>query len=284
MKLLLALMGFLSAVALCSVLHIASSMFIPLVIAWFILQMLRPVVKIARTLRFNAWWSVALVFAVLTMIGLAGFKFIAAQVVEFGHVYSEYSDKLIEWAVHVMEVLSVPPEAVKNFDWFDILKSNARDISSLIIALSSKFVLTFVFLMFMMIEAPYLDDKINRAFGKNSERVRKILSTISEQVSRYLSTLTLISFATGVCAWLVLMIFGVHLAAGWGVLTFLLNFIPTVGSIIATIPPVVMAVIQFSPGLFRPLLVLLSLTAIQVTIGNIITPKVVGDRLGVSPV
>ena len=79
-------------------------------------------------------------------------------------------------------------------------------------------------------------------------------------------------------------LFDVQLAAGWGVLTFLLNFIPTVGSIIATIPPVVMAIIQFSPGLFKPAMVLFSLAAIQITIGNIITPKVVGDRLGVSPV
>ncbi|MBQ3403507.1 MAG: AI-2E family transporter [Synergistaceae bacterium] len=284
MKMLLGLMGFLSAVVLCSVLHIASSVFIPLVIAWFILQMLRPVTVIGRTLHLNAWLNVILVFAILACVGLAGFKFITAQVVEFGHVYNEYSEKLIEWAVHVLQVLSVPPEAVKNFDWFAILRENARNISSLIIALSSKFVMTFVFLMFMMVEAPYLDDKINKAFGKNSVRVRKILSSISEQVSQYLGTLALISLATGVCAWLVLMALGVHLAAGWGVLTFLLNFIPTVGSIIATIPPVVMAVIQFSPGLFKPFLVLVSLTAIQVTIGNIITPKVVGDRLGVSPV
>ena len=65
---------------------------------------------------------------------------------------------------------------------------------------------------------------------------------------------------------------------------FLLNFIPTVGSIIATIPPVLMAILQFSPGLFKPLVVLISLTAIQITIGNVITPKVVGDRLGLSPV
>ena len=281
---LLGLMGFLSAVVLCSVLHIASSVFIPLVIAWFILQMLRPVTVIGRTLHLNAWLNVILVFAILACVGLAGFKFITAQVVEFGHVYNEYSEKLIEWAVHVLQVLSVPPEAVKNFDWFAILRENARNISSLIIALSSKFVMTFVFLMFMMVEAPYLDDKINKAFGKNSVRVRKILSSISEQVSQYLGTLALISLATGVCAWLVLMALGVHLAAGWGVLTFLLNCIPTVGSIIATIPPVVMAVIQFSPGLFKPFLVLVSLTAIQVTIGNIITPKVVGDRLGVSPV
>lgn len=284
MKMLLALIGFLSAVTLCSVLNVASNVFIPMVIAWFILQMLRPVVKIARTLKFNAWLSVILVFAVLTIIGLAGFKFVAAQVVEFAHVYSEYSEKLIDWSVHVMQTLSVPPEAVKNFDWFAILRSNASNISSLIIALSSKFVMTFVFLMFMMLEAPFLDDKINKAFGKNSERVRKILSTISEQVSQYLGTLTLISFATGVCAWLVLTVLDVRLAAGWGVLTFLLNFIPTVGSIIATIPPVVMAIIQFSPGLFRPFMVLISLAAIQLTIGNIITPKVMGDKLGVSPV
>ena len=284
MKLLLGLVVFLSSIALCSVLHIASSVFIPLVIAWFILQMLRPIVQIGKTLRLNAWLNVILVFSILTCIGLAGFKFLAAQVVEFGHVYALYSDKLIDWFANLMEVLSVPPETVKNFNWMGILKDNAKDISSLIIALSSKFVMTFVFLMFMLIEAPYLDDKIEKAFRHNAKRVKKILFTISEQVSRYLGTLALISFATGVCAWIVLTLLGVKLAAGWGVLTFLLNFIPTVGSIIATIPPVIMAVIQFSPGLFKPFLVLMSLTAIQVTIGNIITPKVVGDRLGVSPV
>ncbi|MBQ7543355.1 MAG: AI-2E family transporter [Synergistaceae bacterium] len=283
MKTLLGLLGFLSAVVLCSVLHIASSMFIPLVIAWFILQVLRPILKIGNRLSRNAWLNVFLVIAVLVIAGLIAFRFLAMQVVEFGQVYGLYSDKLTEWVVHVMEVLGVPTEAVRNIDWLGLLKENARNISSLIIALSTKFVLTFVFLMFMLVEAPFLDDKVNKAFGRNSDRVRKILKSISEQVSQYLGTLALISFATGVCAWIVLVILDVKLAAGWGVLTFLLNFIPTVGSIIATIPPVVMAIIQFSPGLFKPVLVLALLTIIQVTIGNIITPKVVGDRLGVSP-
>ena len=284
MKTLLGFLGFLSAVILCSVLHVASSVFIPLVIAWFILQMLRPVIKIGITLKLNAWLNVILVFSILAVVALAGFRFIAAQVVEFGQVYSLYSDKLTEWFVHFIEVMGVPAEAVKNFDWLGILRDNAKNISSLIITLSSKFVLTFVFLMFMLVEAPYMDEKVDKAFGRNSGRVRKILSSISEEVSQYLSTLTLISFVTGVCAWLVLTIFGVKLAAGWGVLTFLLNFIPTVGSIIATIPPVVMAIIQFSPGLFTPFMVLVSLTSIQLIIGNVITPKVMGDKLGVSPV
>ncbi len=284
MKMLLGLMGLLSAVTICFVLNIASSMFIPLVIAWFILQILRPVVQAGKILRFNTWLNIILVFSVLSIAGIIGFKFVAAQVIEFANVYAAYSDKLIEWFAKLLDVMSIPPEAVKNFDWFGILRSQASNISSLIITLSSKFVLTFVFLMFMMLEAPYLDEKIDAAFGRNAKRVKNILSSISEQVSQYLGTLALISLATGVCVWLVLMFLEVKLAAGWGVLTFLLNFIPTVGSIIATVPPVVMAIIQFSPGLFKPFIVLVSLTAIQVTIGNIITPKVVGDRLGVSPV
>jgi predicted PurR-regulated permease PerM len=96
--------------------------------------------------------------------------------------------------------------------------------------------------------------------------------------------MTLISMATGFLAWIALTVLGVELAAPWAVLTFVLNFIPTVGYIIATIPPVLMATFQFSPSYFRPIMVLLSLTAIQVSIGNVVTPKVVGDRLNLSPV
>ena len=277
-------MGFLSAIALCFVLHITSNVFIPLVIAWFILQILRPAIKIGERLKFRPLLNIILVFGILTGFGFAGFKFLAAQVIEFGNIYNLYSEKLSEWIINVMAVFGIPPESVANYDWLELLKSNARNISELVIALFSKTVMTLVFLMFMILEAPYMNAKIEQAFGHNANRVKNILNTISEQVSRYLGALTLISVATGVCAWIVLMILGVKLAAGWGVLTVLLNFIPTIGSIIATIPPVVMAIIQYSPSFFMPLLVLALLTAIQVTIGNIITPQVVGDRIGVSPV
>ena len=165
MKSLLGFLGFLSAVALCTVLHVASNMFIPLVIAWFILQVLRPVVKIGTRLNLNAWLNVILVFSIITIVGFAGFKFIASQAVEFANVYSLYSDKLSEWFERVMEVMGVPSEAVKNYDWLAVLRDNVRNISSLVFALTTKFVLTFVFLMFMMLEAPTLDEKVNKAFG-----------------------------------------------------------------------------------------------------------------------
>ena len=60
MKIMLGLMGFLSAIALCTVLHVASGVFIPLVVAWFILQILRPVIQLGRTFRPSPWLNVML--------------------------------------------------------------------------------------------------------------------------------------------------------------------------------------------------------------------------------
>ncbi len=284
MRTLPGMIGILLAIVLCFVLHVAGNVFIPLVIAWFILQVLRPAVQLGKKLKFPPLLNIILVFGILICAGILGFKFIASQVVEFGDVYISYSEKLFDWFKDVMQALSIPPEKLNGVNWLGLLRDNAKNISELVIALSSKFVMTLIFLMFMILEAPYLDQKIEKAFGHNANRVKNILDTISRQVSRYLGALTLISFVTGVFAWIILTILDVKLASGWGVLTFLLNFIPTVGSIIATIPPVVMAIIQYSPGLFRPFLVLALLTMTQLTIGNIITPKVMGDRLGVSPV
>ena len=284
MKVMVGLMGLLSALALCVVLNLASGVFIPLVIAWFILQVFRPVVQLGRKLRLPPLLNITLVFALLFCLGVIGVHFCTSQVVEFSRVYSRYAPQLGDRFNDFMTRLRVSPEMVDSFNWLAILRDNMRNISGLLIALSSKLVMTLVFLMFLLLEAPYTEEKVNKAFsGPSAARIRKILNTISEQISRYLGTLTLISLATGLCAWGVLTVMEVELATGWAVLTFLLNFIPTVGSIIATIPPVVMAGIQF-PSLFEPVAVLIALTAIQITIGNVITPKVVGDRLGVSPV
>lgn len=284
-KVLLALVGLLAAIAMCMVLTLASGVFIPLVIAWFMLQVFRPVIDLGRKIRLPQILNVILVFAVFFSLCYIGIYFCTSQIVEFNRAFTTYYSKLNDMTLDVMKALNIPPESIPRISWMDILGRYLRNISEVAFTLSSKFVLTLVFLMFMLLEAPFLNDKIDRAFsGRSATRIKKIMSTVSDQISRYLGTLTLISLATGACAWLALALIGVELAAGWGVLTFLLNYIPTVGSIIATIPPVLMAMLQFSPGYIKPLIVLAALGAIQITIGNVITPKVVGDRLGLSPV
>ena len=76
----------------------------------------------------------------------------------------------------------------------------------------------------------------------------------------------------------------IDFAATWGMLAFFLNFIPTLGSIIASIPPILVAMVQYYPVLSKPILVLITLLAIQQIMGNFLTPKVLGDRLDLSPV
>ncbi|MDR1731263.1 MAG: AI-2E family transporter [Synergistaceae bacterium] len=285
MKILLVLVSLLVAVAMGMVLTLASNVFIPLVIAWFMLQVFRPVISLGRRIKLPQILNVILVFAVFFGLCYIGIIFCTTQIVAFNRAFTEYYSKLNEMTLNMLKALQIPPDSIPRISWMDILGRYLRNISEVGLALSSKFVLTLVFLMFMLLEAPFLNSKIERAFsGSNATKIKNIMSSVSNQISRYLGTLTLISLATGACAWLALECIGVELAAGWGVLTFLLNFIPTVGSIIATIPPVLMAILQFSPGFFKPILVLLSLGAIQITIGNVITPKVVGDRLGLSPV
>jgi predicted PurR-regulated permease PerM len=284
-KVLLGLVALLCALAMCTILNLASGVFIPLVIAWFMLQVFRPIIDLGRTIKLPQFLNVILVFAVFFALCYVGISFCTRQIVEFNRTFNLYYSKLNEMTLDALQFLQIPPESVPRISWMNILGRYLRNISEIAFALSSKFVLTLVFLMFMLWEAPFLNNKIDRAFsGRNATKIKSIMTSVSDQISNYLGTLTLISLATGSCAWLALEILGVELAAGWGVLTFLLNFIPTVGSIVATIPPVLMAALQFSPGYIKPIATLLSLGAIQMTIGNVITPKVVGDRLGLSPV
>ena len=108
------------------------------------------------------------------------------------------------------------------------------------------------------------------------------MRSISSQIGKYLALQFFISLATGLCVWLALIILGVDFPVTWGALAFFLNFIPTVGSIAASIPPILVALVQF-PSFWPAVFTLIVLLVIQMTIGNIISPKIMGDRLHLSP-
>jgi predicted PurR-regulated permease PerM len=76
----------------------------------------------------------------------------------------------------------------------------------------------------------------------------------------------------------------VDFAITWGVLAFILNFIPTIGSIISSFPPILLALVQFHPAVGHAVAVALGLLAIQMVMGNFLSPKLMGDNLNLSPV
>jgi predicted PurR-regulated permease PerM len=103
----------------------------------------------------------------------------------------------------------------------------------------------------------------------------------SRKINRYLAIKTMTSLATGIIVAIVLGIMGVDFPMLWGLLAFLLNFIPTIGSIIAAVPPVLLAMVQFNQGMAVGVAVLY--TAVNMIIGNFLEPRFMGKGLGLSP-
>ena len=113
-------------------------------------------------------------------------------------------------------------------------------------------------------------------------RVEKTFKDITHKIQKYIAMKFLISLTTAILVGIVLWIFDVEFLLVWAVLTFFLNFIPNIGSIIAIILPTLMTLIQYE-SIGYTLLIGGILSLIQNLIGNIIEPKLMGDRLGLNP-
>ncbi len=124
--------------------------------------------------------------------------------------------------------------------------------------------------------------KVEKATNDRKKKIEKTFKDITEQIQRYLATKFLISLLTSVLIGLVLWIFNIDFLIVWAVLTFFLNFIPNIGSIIAIVLPTVMTLIQYE-SIGYTLLVAGIITIIQNLIGNILEPKILGNKLGLNP-
>ena len=112
--------------------------------------------------------------------------------------------------------------------------------------------------------------------------LRATMVSISEQVRRYFSTTLATSILTGVASTLWALATGLDLPIVWGLLNFLLNFIPVIGNMIGIVPPVLYAAVQFE-GIGMPLLVFAGFAALQIVISNVIYPVLQGRQLSLSP-
>lgn len=144
------------------------------------------------------------------------------------------------------------------------------------------FFLTAVFTLFALIEGWRFREKIVEAFGGDNPLLTS-LDAVATDVRAYVLTKTLISALTGLCVWLLLEAFGVEFAALWGLLAFPLNFIPTLGSIIASIPPVLVALVDSGMSGGGVVGVAFGLLAINGVIGSFLDPRYVGQAVKISP-
>ena len=279
-------LGLLAVIAVGAVLKIAQAVVIPLLIAWLLSYLLAPVVNfIVRRLRLPAVLAVAFVVLLLLLAAWGAGIVIQQRLLGFAKAFPEYQDRLAALFAHYGRLLDIPGFAFKEADWTAQIGPLVLKTSRFFITFISNAVLVLIFLVFMLLAKPYANDKLRAAFSpERAAAIIDITNTIGRQIGAYLGALFVISFVTGLCVWGALAWLGVEFAFTWGLLAFVLNFIPTIGSIVASIPPVLMALAQHAPELWPAVATALALFVIQQTLGNFIAPKVYGDRLNLSPV
>ncbi len=154
-----------------------------------------------------------------------------------------------------------------------------RDMLAQFGSLLTKGLLIYLTTVFILLETSILPGKIRNAMEKNTEAFDN-LASIAGDVKKYLALKTAISLVTGILVAVWLMFLGVKYAILWGLIAFLLNFVPSIGSIVAAVPPCALALVQL--GVFPAVLVIVGYLVVNITIGNIIEPRVMGQRMGLS--
>jgi AI-2 transport protein TqsA len=140
-----------------------------------------------------------------------------------------------------------------------------------------------IFLLFLIADKVSIPRRLALAFGERpGAHIMGVVESMSQAIGQYVAVKTLVSALAGILSWLVLSIFDVELATTWGILIFLLNFIPYLGSLIACTLPIVLSFLQFDEP-WKPIVIACLLVGIQQGIGAWIEPRIAGQRLDVSP-
>jgi predicted PurR-regulated permease PerM len=167
-----------------------------------------------------------------------------------------------------------------NFEFTSLIQPIFNGLSAV---LADGFMIT-LYCIFILLEESIFRKKIRLIFKNEKDFVRMngMLNEIDTLFTEYLSLKTMVSLLTGFLSYIVLLVLGVHSPILWAILIFLLNYIPSIGSLIATTFPAIFAMLQFG-DLSSGIWVLVSVGTIQLVVGNFIEPKIMGNSLNISP-
>lgn len=270
------------------VLKLAKPVLFPFFIAIFFSFILFPALDFLVRLKIPKGVAVLfIVLATFVIVYLLGSLFYFSGKA-FAADFPAYGQKMSTILASFLERLNIHSldwESFNLLDQLDVTKVGNMLLSTLgpFLTFLTNLFLILLFLVFILAGRGQTETKIARSFNREEgQKFIEIKTNIDKQIQRYLGIKTIISFITGLLATVVLLIFGVDFAIVWGFFTFILNYIPNVGSIIATALPLIIAFFQFD-SLWPVFWIFIILGGIQMTLGNFIEPRIMGHGLGLSP-
>jgi predicted PurR-regulated permease PerM len=228
--------------------------------------------------------AIAAIILVLLVVVFLLVVFVGRSVQSFSQQLPAYQERLSAIMASLLDYLSGLGVDLSKSPLTDFIspgkamRVTAQVLSGLTGLFTNMFFIMLTVIL-ILLEASVFPQKFQAAFP-DPEKIVSPFRTFMDKVNRYLVIKTLFSLATGICVWLWLEVLGVDFAPTWGMVAFFLNFIPNIGSIIAAIPAVLLALIQL--GLPSALLATLGYTVVNVVFGNFIEPRFLGRGLGMS--
>ena len=281
LRIVLGLAGFVLLVA---GFRAAAELILPILAALFLALLAIPPMRRLERHRVPSALAMAIVVTAATMVVLLVSIVIGRSITEFQDALPFYQDRLNEIFVDAVAWLSGrgveidTATIISRLDSGSIMRLVGNTASGLLAALSNV-VLVMLTMVFMLLEAQSLPGKIRAALG-NPDADLSGFSTAAQRVQKYLAIKAGMSMATGLLVGILCAAFGVDFPLLWALIAFLFNFVPNIGSIIAAVPAVLLTLIMYGPG--RALIVGLGYLAINMVLGNIIEPRLMGRRLGLS--
>lgn len=266
------------------------SLLIPFILAllfWFIGHSLKKTLDKVGFIRrkFPSWLKNILSATITIGVISFGFNLILDNIADLRASYPLYEANLTSVIESINErfdisLLEIAKRQFGNLNFGEIL----GDVFSSITDLLGNTFLIVIYLLFIVLEEANFTAKLEKIFPKKEDykSYMTILQEIGVSISDYLRLKAFVSLITGVLSFIALYFIGVEAPAFWAFLIFILNFIPTIGSLIGTVFPAVFSLLQF--GEVIPFFTVLAIVGlIQVLVGNVIEPRLMGSSMNISP-
>jgi len=262
----------------------AKVIIVPFLLAAFISISSSPLLFWLKKRKVPTWLALLIV-----MCGILAFLMLIAGLV--GSSVNDFSNKLPVYEARLKEQTNVVLDWLERLD-VDVARLelnkifNSAAVMKLVATLLNELggvlkngFLILLTVIFMLLEASSVPDKLRNIFHDPEASLGR-LKAFADTVVRYIAIKSSISLVTGALVAVFLTVMGVDYPLLWGLLAFILNYIPNIGSIMAAVPPVLLTIIQLGPG--RALGVAIGYVVINMVMGNAVEPRLMGRRLGLS--
>ena len=270
-----------SIVIILAAIKIAAVIVVPFLLALFIAIILSPAYGYLKKKGLPSALALVSVLGVFLVVIVFVAKLITASAFDFSQnlpSYTQrlggiYNDLVVLANKYHIELSTQTLSEIAN------TKQLMKFVSSMVQGVGGMFTNGFVVILmvaFMLIESQSFSQKIHYILSKNVQHVDAIL----EKIKRYMVIKALISLVTAGIVYVALLLIGTDYPFLWAVLAFFLNFIPNIGSIIAAVPAVLITLVELGFG--SAILTAAVYVMVNIGLGSIIEPKIMGKGLGVS--